>query len=525
MTIREDASQPRPAGAQAFADVARALQAQGTAQETLQRIVNLAPVIIDACEDAALTMVIDRRVTTPASTGPRAIAVDRIQYEADQGPCLDALRKHAVFVTDDLAAEDRWPDFARRASGETGVRSMLSFRLFVEDRTLGSLNLYSRSVAAFDAAATATGKVFAAHAALALSSARDRDEAQRLVGERSTSRASDADLRAQAAAARLIQRSMLSVLPTIGGLELAARYKPAVATSAVSGDWYDSIELVDGSIALAIGDVIGHDIDAAMRMAQLRNMLRALAVDRGGPASGILRRLDQLLMQLDVADGASCIYAVLNRLDSRDGPVRWRLRFANAGHPAPLLLDAGEGRFIETEDHLLMGVSYGAARSDIDMMLPAGSTLLLYTDGLIERRDQGPGEGMEQLRRLASRHASGSLGDLCGRVLADLASLSEDDCCVLAVRVPDDTRLQEGVHSDAGEGLGDRRLLRRRKSEEPSAGRRWLSRPGAQSADRPWCSPVAGDARSRHPSAAGRDPLVILASLVTDAETERRAEG
>ncbi|HSP36631.1 MAG TPA: GAF domain-containing protein, partial [Frankiaceae bacterium] len=106
--------------------------------------------------------------------------VDRLQDEAGQGPCLDAIRHHEVFVTDDLLQERRWPKFSRRAVQETGVRSILSLRLFGDEDTFGSLNLYSLEPAAFTAVSRATGAVFAAHAAVALTSAREHDRAQRL---------------------------------------------------------------------------------------------------------------------------------------------------------------------------------------------------------------------------------------------------------------------------------------------------------------------------------------------------------
>jgi GAF domain-containing protein len=106
--------------------------------------------------------------------------VDAIQYEAGQGPCLDAIAEHEVCQIDDLATDERWPAFSHRAVEETGVRSMLSFRLFVEAQTIGALNLYSRERRAFDDHARAVGTILATHAALAVRAAQDKERADQL---------------------------------------------------------------------------------------------------------------------------------------------------------------------------------------------------------------------------------------------------------------------------------------------------------------------------------------------------------
>ena len=423
----------RAGQAQAFADVARALQSEGTAQEILQRIVDLAPRLIEPCQHAGITMVVGRQVTTPAASGAVPLAVDRIQYEANQGPCLDALRKHAVFTTDDLRVETRWPDFASRAATETGVRSMLSFRLFVEEDTLGSLNLYSAEPAAFGANETATGGVFAAHAAVALSSARDRDRADRLEGQLASSEQGAVALLDVAAVAAALQRSMLTVLPSLPGLDLVARYQPAVSAHQVGGDWYDAFVLADGTIALVMGDVAGHDLDAAVRMAQARNLLRGLAFDRPDETpSEVLGRLDRTLTALAVTETATCVYAMLDQ-PGQPGAA-WRLRFANAGHPPPLLVTPGESRYLETAQHLLLGLGGNNPRSDGGRSLPAGATLLLYTDGLIEHRGRGIDDGLARLRARGASLAGERLDDFCDAILADLGAQPLDDVCLLAIR-------------------------------------------------------------------------------------------
>ena len=158
-------------GAEAFADVARALLAQEDVQHTLQRIVDLAVDTIDGCDYAGVSLLKARTVDTPAASDDVSKLVDAIQYETGEGPCLDAIREHEVFETGDLGEEQRWPKFSSRARRETGITSMLCFRLFVDGDTLGALNLYSKATDAFDDASRTVGLVFAAHAAVALSTA------------------------------------------------------------------------------------------------------------------------------------------------------------------------------------------------------------------------------------------------------------------------------------------------------------------------------------------------------------------
>ena len=123
-----------------------------------------------------------------APTDDVPTVVDAIQYETGEGSCLTAIYEHATHLVDDLATDERWPLFSRRAVEETGVRCMLSFRLFLQGDTLGALNLYSRRPAAFDEHASAVGTVLAAHAAVAMSAAREHERAEQLESALQSSR-------------------------------------------------------------------------------------------------------------------------------------------------------------------------------------------------------------------------------------------------------------------------------------------------------------------------------------------------
>lgn len=170
--------------AETFGHVARLLAAHEGVEATLQQIVDLAVSTLDSCEHAGVSYIVKRHVTSPASSGPVPRALDQIQTEVDQGPCLDAIREDDVFTTGDLRSERRWPLFSHRAHEATGVRSVLSLKLFVEDDTMGALNLYSTAPDAFDRGDVAIASVFAAHAAVAMAAARREDELEQKASTR-----------------------------------------------------------------------------------------------------------------------------------------------------------------------------------------------------------------------------------------------------------------------------------------------------------------------------------------------------
>jgi len=238
------------------------------------------------------------------------------------------------------------------------------------------------------------------------------------------------------AAARTLQTSMLTTeLPQVGDLELAAKYVAAHSGDQVGGDWYDGILLPDGTTLLVIGDVSGHDITAAAEMGQLRSALRALAVDRDDPPAILLDRLEAVIASLR-SDPilASCLVARVEQTpQQRDASVR-TVRWANAGHPPPVLVLAdGTATVLDAEADLLLGVGAGH-RTDHVVDVPAGATLLLYTDGLVERRDDDLDSGIERVRGKASALAGASLAEALDDLVAAAGGPGADDVAVLAVR-------------------------------------------------------------------------------------------
>ncbi|MFJ9447212.1 SpoIIE family protein phosphatase [Kitasatospora sp. NPDC101235] len=241
--------------------------------------------------------------------------------------------------------------------------------------------------------------------------------------------------------ATAMQHNLLTELPRDPDMRLAARYQPAPAGSRVGGDWYDAFRLSDGATALVIGDVIGHDLQAAAWMAQLRNFLRALAWDRHEAPASVMARLDDAMASLTDVPMATVILAYVEK-PLAAGP--WRLRWTSAGHPPPLLLPAaatpsgGGARYLEAGQGLVLGAGGDPERHDGTEDLPAGSTLLLFTDGLVEIPGTDLGAGLERLRRHAAHVAGYPLEEFCDQILRIVPSGSTDDTALLALRIPPD---------------------------------------------------------------------------------------
>ena len=164
----------KPTLSEQLADVARELSEADDVHETLQRLVELAVETIEGCEHAGISLVVGDHIETPAQSDPVPAAIDQIQIGFGEGPYRDAIRDHDVFATGDLAREERWSRFSAEVVERTGVRSMLAMRLFAEQDTMGSLNLYATTVEAFDDDAHSVASIFAAHASVALRAAQQQ---------------------------------------------------------------------------------------------------------------------------------------------------------------------------------------------------------------------------------------------------------------------------------------------------------------------------------------------------------------
>ncbi len=170
--------------AETFGEAARALRAEDDVDATLAKLVHLAVETLDACQHAGISLIKRRRITSGPRTDDVPATMDDLQNEVGEGPCLDAIKEQDTFHTGRLSQEGRWPDFARRAHAETGVESILSLRLFIEEDTMGALNLYSKQADAFSEDDIAIGCVFAAHGAVAMAGARAEDNLQHAFNSR-----------------------------------------------------------------------------------------------------------------------------------------------------------------------------------------------------------------------------------------------------------------------------------------------------------------------------------------------------
>jgi serine phosphatase RsbU (regulator of sigma subunit) len=237
-------------------------------------------------------------------------------------------------------------------------------------------------------------------------------------------------------ASATLQGAMLTQLPTADGVALAAEYRPAGARDKVGGDWYDAVVLGSGDISLTIGDVAGHDIAAAGVMGELRSMLRALAWAVDDRPSAHVSRLDRAMRDFDIDRFATLVFARIGPPDAGTG-VR-RIQWTNAGHLPPLLVHAdGNAELLDDGQpaDIVLGVSHDSERRDQVAWVPPGSTLLLYTDGLIERRGEDLHAGIARLRAHAGRLKDLKPDEFIGALIEELVGRRhEDDIAMLAVR-------------------------------------------------------------------------------------------
>ena len=231
-----------------------------------------------------------------------------------------------------------------------------------------------------------------------------------------------------------LQRALLpATLPAVKGLEIAVRYLSATAGVLVGGDWYDVIVFDDATAALVVGDVIGHDIEASSAMGQLRTGLRAYAYEDCSSPDTVLARLDRLMEQLGLTM-ATCVLVVV---DVR----RMLLTWSSAGHPPPLLLRDGVASYLHGGVSVLLGVSGARASAEATLDLRPGDTLVLFTDGLVERRAESLTDGLERLAHAAVALGTTDPERICQGVVDRLLPPGEgrnDDVAILVARIAGD---------------------------------------------------------------------------------------
>jgi PAS domain S-box-containing protein len=311
------------------------------------------------------------------------------------------------------------PGEAREILAELAPEAAAVLPLRARGRTVGVLSLFNGAARGpFDDQDLATAQEVAARAGMGLDNA--------------------ALYRQQQHIAEGLQRSLLTEPPQPDQLQVVVRYVPAAKAAQVGGDWYDAFLQPDGTTVLAIGDVVGHDTAAAAAMGQVRGLLRGIAFTTQDPPARVLTRLDEAMEGLRLETTATAVVARIEQdADDRERGVA-RLRWSNAGHPPPMMLapDGTAELLTALRPNLLLGIDPRTRRIESEVTLGRGSTVLLYTDGLIERRGRDLHEGLELLRETVAGLADRPLDELCDEVLARMLPREpQDDVAVVAVRL------------------------------------------------------------------------------------------
>jgi serine phosphatase RsbU (regulator of sigma subunit) len=288
-----------------------------------------------------------------------------------------------------------------------GIRSLLGVPLLVRGRTIGVLHVGTLTPRRFTDDDTTLLQLAADRAALAIE---------------------NASLAEQRATTELLQRTLLpDALPQVPGLRLSAKYLPAATGVKLGGDWYDVFALPDGRVAFVIGDVVGRGVVAASVMAEVRTALRAYATE-GHDLPMIVHLLNELLMAMGRNRSATAaLYAL--------APGSDELEAISAGHlPALLLPPDDPPRYVVEADVPPLGVHLPSAYTSHRVPFPPGSSLVLYTDGLVERRGEIIDEGLARLARIA-REVNGRGGlSLADRIFNEIEEPLEDDLAMLAIQ-------------------------------------------------------------------------------------------
>ncbi|WP_448614847.1 SpoIIE family protein phosphatase [Modestobacter sp. URMC 112] len=337
-------------------------------------------------------------------------------------PIVAALGTGEVTLVEDVGAAvgralppGEVSDRFRKLAPQTAV----ALPLVARGRTVGAMSVYrSADRPAADAEDVATLRELADRAALALDNLQLYEHQRRMAED--------------------LQRSLLTEPVQPEFAQIAVRYSPAVRAAHVGGDWYDAFGQPDGATMLVIGDVVGHDTVAAAAMGQLRGLLRGLAFRAGAGPAEVLGDLDRAMAGLAVHTLATAAIARLEQSAEERAEGLTRLRWSSAGHP-PLMVRDPDGVVTVLggeQFDLLLGVDPRARRREQEVVLRRGSTVLLYTDGLVEGRGVPLDDGVAQLRALFTELGGQPLEDLCGGLLDRLRpGTSEDDVALVAVHL------------------------------------------------------------------------------------------
>jgi PAS domain S-box-containing protein len=386
----------------------------------------LARLVVPTLADACIVTVVDREgrardvgswhadaARRPLLGRYTAVRLDSLPMASPVGR---ALQGGSPVVESIAAVLDLMPrGESRELLVRLGFETAVVLPLTADGRPVGVLTLYQdpgRTVGADD---LTTAREVAAQAGRAIDRAHRQSQQAKLAEE--------------------LQRSLLTEPPDIAGTEVVARYVPAAEAARVGGDWYDAFLQRTGAAVLVIGDVVGHDTAAAAAMGQLRGLLRGIAHHSGAGPAGILRGLDEAIAAMHSGTMAT---AAVARLEPRPEGPGCVLRWANAGHPPPALLRPdGEVTLLTGEGFdLMLGVDATAERTEHAVPVEPGSTVVLFTDGLVERRGRTLDEGFALITEHLADLAGRPLGQLCDELLERMVrGVAQDDVALVALRL------------------------------------------------------------------------------------------
>jgi serine phosphatase RsbU (regulator of sigma subunit) len=230
-----------------------------------------------------------------------------------------------------------------------------------------------------------------------------------------------------------LQRSLLTRPLEPDHLQVAVRYRAAVAQAQVGGDWYDAFLTAAGALTVVVGDVTGHDLRAVAAMAQVRNLLRGVSYATQGSPAEVLFALDRAMHGLAVGLYATAILAQVEQTEPEGERGLRTLRWSNAGHPPPVLLAPdGRARLLEAPPDALLGLGDGE-RADQTVSLEPGSSVVFYTDGLVERRGTPIQERLDRLIGVLAGRQGCNAEELCDHLLSQLDEAVEDDVALLVL--------------------------------------------------------------------------------------------
>jgi PAS domain-containing protein len=385
--------------------------------ETLQSLAHMAvPTLADVClidtvdEHAGITRV----AAVHSDPALERVAQWLVEYPPDPGsdhPAAQAIREGVTNWSPTMTQAQRAAVSADarqlRIIDELGVTGYMSVPFKTGGQTLGVLTFLAGPDRRYGPDDVALAEDLAARVALVAAKERRHDV------ERNTS--------------HLLQSSLLPAdVPTVRGLDLAVRYLPGTRDAEIGGDFWDVAVLPDGEVALAVGDVAGHDITAAATMAQLRSVCRALRVQACGPAE-LIQSIQSVWDQLGLDRVATAVFA---RIDPRTG----RLRIASAGHPPPLIVNPSRVWFPEVKAVPPLGAP-PAPVQDWEGQLEEQALFVCYTDGLVEDRERDIDEGMRRLVEVARSVPALEPHVLADHILAGVPGEERgDDVAVLVAR-------------------------------------------------------------------------------------------